>query len=109
MRSPVRGKHRFSVFESKMLRRTFQPTRQEKENYGETCTVRSFTSQFIYVFYVNKSARMRIMDYVVHIWKTYVCNKNLVENYEGKRPHRRSRLVWNIMLKWILHKSVVKT
>jgi hypothetical protein len=40
--------------------------------------------------------------------KKYICTKKLIENYEGERPHLRSRLVWNIILKWILHKSVVK-
>lgn len=32
--------------------------------------------------------------------KKIICNKNLFENYEGKRPHRRSTFKWNVMLKW---------
>jgi hypothetical protein len=50
MRSAVRRKHRFSVFENKMLRRTCQPNSQVKKNYRDLHNKEFHYT--IYIFYV---------------------------------------------------------
>jgi hypothetical protein len=86
-----------------VLRRIFGHKRQEA---GENCIMRSFIT-YLYAtpnIRVIKSRKMKWAWHVACRGKTRNAHNILVGKSTGKRPLRRPRHRWGIILEWILGK-----
>jgi hypothetical protein len=81
------------VFENRVLRRIFEPKREEVQ--GEWRRLHSEELNDLYsspnVIWVIKSRRMRWMGHVAHMWERRGAYRVFVGNPEGKRPLGRPR------------------
>jgi hypothetical protein len=88
--------HRLRIFEDRLLRRIFEPKRDEvtgdwrKLHNGELRNLCSSPS----IIRMNKSRRMRWAGYVARMGEKRNTYRILVEKPEGKRPLGRPRSRW---------------
>jgi hypothetical protein len=92
----LRDEHRLRVFENRVLRRIFEPKRDEV-----TGVWRQLLNEEFHILYSSpdiirqiKSRRMRSAGHVAHMGEARKVYKVLVVKREGKRPLGRPRHKW---------------
>jgi hypothetical protein len=88
----LREKHRLTVFENRVLRRTFGPKREEEESWSKLHNdeLHSLYSS-LNIVRVIKSGRMRWAGHVARMGEGRSLYRVLVGRPEGKRPLGRPR------------------
>ena len=109
----LREERRLRVFENRVLRRVFEPKRDEV--IGEWRKLHNEELSDLYslpnIVRVVKSRRMRWAGHVARMGEGKGVHRVLVGKPEGKRPLGRPRRRWGIILRWIFRKweGVVRT
>ena len=104
---------RLRVFENRVLRRVFEPKREEVTGEWRKLHNEEFSDLYSLpnIMRVVKSRRMRWAGHVARMGEGKGVHRVLVGKPEGKRPLGRPRRRWGIILRWIFRKweGVVRT
>jgi len=105
----LREERRLRVFKNRVLRRIFEPKRDEvteewRKLHNEELNHLHSSPNIVQVI---TSRGMKWAGHVVRMGERRGVHKVLVGKSEGKRPLRRPRRKWKDNIRWILRKWVV--